>query len=84
MSRAKLEREIRIAIAAKARCDPAQIGLHDDFEEDLGLDSLDRLDVVAAIEDDLGVRVPDDLFSQIRSLDGVLKALDGQRREIAA
>ena len=84
MSRAKLEREIRIAIAVQARCDPAEIGLHDDFEEELGLDSLDRLDVLAAVEDDLGLRIPDELFSEVRSLDDILKALDGRDREKAA
>ena len=76
--------DIRIAIAAQVRCDPERIGRHDDFEEDLGLDSLDRLDVLAAVEDELRVRIPDDLFSEIRSLDGVLRALDGRTREIAA
>lgn len=84
MTRPSLEQDIRIAIAAQARCDPERIGLHDDFEEDLGLDSLDRLDVLAAVEDELGLRIPDDLFSEIRSLDGVLRALDRRPREIAA
>jgi acyl carrier protein len=84
MTRPSLEQDIRIAIAAQARCDPERIGLHDDFEEDLGLDSLDRLDVLAAVEDELGLRIPDDLFSEIRSLDGVLQALDRRPREIAA
>jgi len=84
MTRLSLEQEIRIAIAAQVRRDPESIGRHDDFEEDLGLDSLDRLDVLAAVEDELRVRIPDDLFSEIRSLDGVLRALDGRSREIAA
>ena len=84
MTRPSLEQDIRIAIAAQAGCDPEQIGLHDDFEEDLGLDSLDRLDVLAAVEDDLGMQIPDDLFSQIRCLDDVLKALDGRHRGLAA
>ena len=84
MTRPSLEQDIRIVVAAATRRDPERIGLHDDFEEDLGLDSLDRLDVLAAVEDELGLRIPDDLFSEIRSLDGVLQALDRRPREIAA
>jgi acyl carrier protein len=79
-----MKREIVMVIAEKARCKPERIGLHDDFEEDLGLDSLDRLDVMAAVEDELGVQIPDEQFSEIRNLDGLLKALDIQPREIAA
>jgi acyl carrier protein len=79
-----MEQEIRTVIAAKARRDPERIGLHDHFEEDLGLDSLDRLDVLAAVEDELGVQISDDQFSEIRNLDGLLKALEIQPCEIAA
>ena len=79
-----LEQDIRIAIAAQARCEPDRIGLHDDFEEDLGLDSLDRLDVLAAVDDELGVRLPEDRFAEIRSLDDVLKAVARRPRGIAA
>ncbi len=82
MTRPSLEQDIRIAIAAQARRDPERIGLHDDFEEDLGLDSLDRLDVLAAVEDELGVRIPEEALSEIRTMADVLKALEP--REMAA
>jgi acyl carrier protein len=84
MTLASTEQEIRRIVAANARYSPERIGLHDDFEEDLGLDSLDRLDLLAEVEDELGVRIPEDQFSTIRSLDGLLKALGARPREIAA
>ena len=84
MTFTSMEQEIRSVIAANTRCDPKCIGLNDDFEEVLGLDSLDRLDVLAAVEDELGVRIPDDQFSEIRNLDDLLKALGVRPCEIAA
>ena len=84
MTSTTMEQKIRRIVAAKAQCDPERIGRHDDFEENLGLDSLDRLDVLAAVEDDLGVQIPDDQFSEVRNLDGLLKAMGVGPREIAA
>ena len=55
-----IEREIRSIVAAKAARDPEQIGPYEDFEEDLGLDSLDRLDVLAEVEDELGIWISED------------------------
>ncbi len=78
------EQEIRRIVAAKAARDPARIGLYDDFEEDLGLDSLDRLDLLAEVEDELGVRISEDQFSAVGNLDGLFKAVGVQPREIAA
>jgi acyl carrier protein len=69
------EQDIRRVIARQAGCEPDRIGLHDDVEEILGLDSLDRLDVLAAVEDELGVLISDDRFSEVRTLDDVLRSL---------
>jgi acyl carrier protein len=84
MTRASLEQDLRRVIAAAIHRDPEYIALQDDFEEDLGLDSLDRLDLLAAVEDELGRRIPEEALSEIRTLADVLKALDGGPREIAA
>ncbi len=78
-----MEQEIRRIVATKAARDPACIGRHDDFEEDLGLDSLDRLDLLADVEDTFGVRISEDQLSAVRNLDGLLKAMGVGPREIA-
>ena len=84
MTSTTMEQNIRRIVAAKAQFDPERIGRHDNFEEDLGLDSLDRLDLLAEVEDELGVRISEDQVSAIRNLDGVLKAIGVGPREIAA
>jgi acyl carrier protein len=79
-----MEQEIRIIVAAKAARDPAGIGRHEDFEEDLGLDSLDRLDLLAEVEDELGLRLAEDQLSDLRTLDDVLRAMGAASRKRAA
>jgi acyl carrier protein len=79
-----LEQEIRTIVAAKAARDPTQIGPYEDFEEDLGLDSLDRLDVLAEVEDELGIRMSEDEISEVRNIDGLLKAVVVRPRDKAA
>ena len=70
--------------AAKAARDPARIGRYDDFEEDLGLDSLHRLDVLAEVEDELGLRISEDQLSEVRDLASLLAAVGTGRCEKAA
>ena len=84
MRHSKLERVVRGIVAAKAAREPAGIGRHDDFEEDLGLDSLHRLDLLAEVEDALGVRIPEQRLYDVRDLDGLLAAVAVRRCERAA
>ncbi len=79
-----VEQDIRIIVAAKAARVPAEIGGNEDFEEDLGLDSLDRLDVLAEVEDELGIRLREDQLSELHTLDDVLKAVGVRPRDRAA
>ena len=74
MRQSDMERAVRRIVAAKAARDPARIGRHDDFEEDLGLDSLHRLDLLAEVEDELGVRIPEERLSDLRDLAGLVDA----------
>ena len=84
MRQSDTERAARRIVAAKAARDPQHIGRHDDFEEDLGLDSLHRLDVLAEVEDELGVRIPEQRLSDVRDLAGLVEAVEACSRERAA
>ncbi len=79
-----IEHEVRTIVAAKAARDPTRIGPYEDFEEDLGLDSLDRLDVLAEVEDELGIRISEDEISEVRNLDDLLKVVGVRPRVKAA
>jgi acyl carrier protein len=78
------EAEIRLIVAQAARREPAELGPHEDFSEDLGLDSLDRLELLAAVEDHCDVRLSTWEISQATTLAGLLQVLDVPERGIAA
>jgi acyl carrier protein len=78
------EAEIRLIVAEAARREPAKLGPHEDFAEDLGLDSLDRLELLAAVEDHCGVHLSAWEISHATTLAGLLQVLDVPQRELAA
>ena len=78
------EPAVRALLAELTQTDPADIGLDDDAEEVLAIDSLSRLALVAAIEERFDVRFPDEKLSELHTLRHVLDALDEAQLEIAA
>lgn len=48
--------------------DPATVGENDHLQDDLGLDSMDVLNLVAALHDRLGINVPEADYPQIATL----------------
>ena len=78
------EAEIRSIVAQAARREPTDLGRHEDFAEDLGLDSLDRLELLVAVEDHCDVHLSTWEISQATTLSGLLQVLDVPERELAA
>jgi acyl carrier protein len=48
--------------------DPATVGENDHLQDDLGLDSMDVLNLVAALHERLGINVPEADYPQIATL----------------
>ncbi|KAJ2803358.1 mitochondrial acyl carrier protein, partial [Coemansia furcata] len=48
------------------------------FTQDLGLDSLDTVEVVMAIEEEFSVEIPDDEADKITSVDGAIEYICGR------
>ena len=72
-------RVIRV-IAETQKVDPASFHAESTFE-DMGVDSLDGINIVFAVEEEFNVTVPDEAMSDLRSvrdvIDGVEKLLAG-------
>jgi len=49
--------------------------------EDIGLDSLDAVDLIVMVDKKLGVRIEEDEARSIRSLEDVYKIIDGLLKE---
>jgi acyl carrier protein len=72
------QRILRI-IAETQRKDPAQVSIDSSFEE-LGIDSMDGVNIVFALENEFDINVPDEEVKNIRSVrdmvDGVIKLIE--------
>jgi acyl carrier protein len=73
------ERILRI-IAEVQRKDPAQVTIDSSFEE-LGIDSMDGVNIVFALENEFNINVPDEEVKRIRS---VREMVEGVSRLVAA
>ena len=68
-------RVLRI-IAETQRKDPSQVTIDSSFEE-LGIDSMDGVNIIFALENEFNINVPDDEVTNIRS---VRDMVEGVRR----
>lgn len=66
---------LRAIVAQKRlRASVDEASLNKPFKE-LGLDSLDVFDVIVALEDKLGVKLPDDVMMGLKSVNDLVAAL---------
>ena len=63
-----LEKELREIIARIVEIDPDKITLEASFVEDLGMDSMMALEILAAMEKRYKIQVPEEKLSQLRTL----------------
>ena len=55
--------DVRAVLAATAGVDPTEVTAEKSFTGDLGVDSMTMLEAVVALEDRLGVLIPDDAWA---------------------
>jgi acyl carrier protein len=63
----ELTRRVLRIIAETQRKDPAQVTIDSSFEE-LGIDSMDGVNIVFALENEFNINVPDDDVKTIRNV----------------
>lgn len=68
------ERTVIGIIAKKKKLDPAGITQETTFEQ-LGIDSLDGIDLVFTFEDEFNISIPDQVVQKMKSVGQVLEAL---------
>jgi acyl carrier protein len=70
---------VRALIADVAKRDVSALGPDDDLVEHLGVDSLLGLQILAAVERRLDVRLPDDELIHLRTIGRITAAVDRAR-----
>lgn len=59
MTKKSIEERVLLVLRLYDKVDPAKLSLDSHFLNDLGLDSLDHVEVVMAMEDEFGFEIPD-------------------------
>jgi acyl carrier protein len=59
---------------------PTHIALSSSFTEDLGVDSLEIVELVMELEEEFGVTIPDDEAEQIKTVADAIRYLEQHRR----
>jgi len=72
----QLERQVIDIIAQKKRLPPEHVTLDSTFL-DLGIDSLDGMDLLFAFEDTFNISIPDSIAQQMKSVRQVTDGLRG-------
>ncbi|WP_461103108.1 acyl carrier protein [Spirosoma koreense] len=49
------------------------------FSRDLGLDSLDTVDLIMQLEKEFGIRIPDEDYQKLTTMNGVLTYLEAEQ-----
>lgn len=76
MSRAELLEKIRKVVAENLNVDETEIDEETKFIDDLGADSLDLVDLVMALETELGVTIEDEKLNSITKVKDVLDLVE--------
>ena len=69
-----ITRRILRIIAETQRKEPAQVTIDSSFEE-LGIDSMDGVNIVFALENEFDINVPDEEVKSIRSVRGMVEGV---------
>jgi acyl carrier protein len=80
ISSADLTERVLQIIAETQRKDPSQVTIDSTFEE-LGIDSMDGVNIVFALENEFNINVPDE---EVKNIHSVRDVVDGVRRCVAS
>ncbi|MDT4761394.1 acyl carrier protein [Sphaerochaeta sp. PS] len=70
--------KVKALIADKLEIDAAKITMDASFRKDLGADSLDTYELVYAIEEELGVSIPDEKANEFETVKDAVDFLSTQ------
>ena len=68
-------------IADRLEIDEAKITLESSFRQDLGADSLDTYELVYAIEEELGISIPDEKANEFETVKDALEYIRSQMKK---
>ena len=75
-----LFKKIQQLIAAKLEIDEDKVTLDSSFRQDLGADSLDTYELVYALEEDTGIKIPDEKANEFETVRDAYEFIKSQQK----
>ncbi|HOV37804.1 MAG TPA: acyl carrier protein [Spirochaetales bacterium] len=76
----ELFEKMKKIIADKLEIDESKITLDSSFRQDLGADSLDTYELVYAIEEEMGISIPDEKANEFETVRDALEYIQSQKK----
>ena len=70
--------KVKEIIVENLGCDESEVTMDSHLMDDLGADSLDAVELSLALEDKLGVKIPDDEFEKMVRVKDIVNYIDQQ------
>jgi acyl carrier protein len=67
-SRDEILEQVKAAVADRLGVDEAEVTEEASFQEDLNADSLDLVELIMSLEDEFGMKIPDDDAQKIQTV----------------
>ncbi len=74
-----VEKKVVSLIASQLGVDESKVAVDSKIVEDLGADSLDRVELTMAVEDEFGVQIPDARAEKMTTVGEVIKYIEEEQ-----
>ena len=78
MERSEIEERVRKVLAEQLAREPDEVTPQARFEEDLDADSLDLVEAVLALEEELGVEIPEEEMEGVKTVGQAVDLVEGK------
>jgi acyl carrier protein len=78
MTKQEIEEKVRKVLAEQLARDESEVTTEARFEEDLDADSLDLVEVVLALEEELGVNIPEEEMEGVKTVGQAVDLVAGK------
>ncbi|TVR92865.1 MAG: acyl carrier protein [Spirochaetaceae bacterium] len=76
----ELFEKMKKLVADKLEVDESKVTLDSSFRQDLGADSLDTYELVYAIEEEMGISIPDEKANEFETVKDALEFIRSQQQ----
>ncbi|TYB84121.1 MAG: acyl carrier protein [Kosmotoga sp.] len=82
MERKDIFNRVKKIVADNLSVDESEITEKTSFVEDLGADSLDLVDLVMALEKELGISIEDEKLSELSTISDVIELIETEKNKV--